>query len=143
VFILVNMPQTSQVLWAFDRRSAAMLLYAAGRPDDAERIVATVTNFAPDRAAEAVIALLAEPVSGLDLDTSAMRAFGLDPSDVATVRSLMRQFESRGFFQAAGRFAARLQLLQPRDSESEAIIHRLKKQTPRGITVPIPYDIPQ
>lgn len=143
VFILAGMPQQSRVLWAFDRRSAAMLLYAAARPAEAERVAATAPQFAPDRAMEAVVALLVEPVSGLDLDTSAMRAFGLDPGDEQTVRSLMRTFEARNYFQAAIRFATRLQAMRPGEPESAAVLERLRKHDPRGITVPIPYDIPQ
>ena len=143
VFILANMPQRSRELWAFDRRSAAMLLYAAGRAADAERVAGSAPTFAPARAEEAVVALLAEPVTGLDLDTAAMRAFGLDPGDSATVRSLMRQLDAKSFSLAAGRFASRLQSMQPGDQESEAVLERLRKTQPRAITVPIPYDLPQ
>jgi len=143
VFILTNMPQTSRVLWSFDHRSAAMLLYAAGRPADAERVAATAQSFTPARSEEAVVALLAEPVSGLDLDLPAMMAFGLDPANVTTVRSLMRQFEAKGFSLAAGRFAARLQALQPGDLESAAVLDRVRKYRPQEITVAVPHDIPQ
>jgi len=55
----------------------------------------------------------------------------------------MRQFEAKGFSLAAGRFAARLQALQPGDRESAGVLERVRKYRPQEITVAVPHDIPQ
>jgi hypothetical protein len=143
VYILANMPQNSKDIWTFDRRIAVALFFAANRPDDAKKLETGVPSFPFPESADAVVALLSEPITGLDLDQAAMRAFGLDPNDPKDVRDLMERLEASSFNLAAGRFARRLLELIPGDSESAAVLLRVAVKPSEEITVPIPYDIPQ
>jgi hypothetical protein len=143
VFILTNMPQQSRDVWTFDLRTAVALLLAAGREGDAAQLAGKAPSFPTPQAIEAVVALLAEPVTGLNLDDAAIRAFGLNPLDVPTLRVLMRRFEKAGYNLAAARMAERVQALAPGDAESAAVLERTKPDRSQEITVPIPYDIPQ
>jgi hypothetical protein len=143
VYILANMPQQSEAVWAFDRRTAVALLVAAGREADASRLATGVPGFSKGQAEEAVVALLAEPIAGLDLDRAAMVAFGINTNDVSSLRSLLRRFEDAGYKLAARRFAMRLQALVPGDKESADALVRLRDVPSQEITVPIPYDVPQ
>jgi hypothetical protein len=143
VQILITMPQNSRDVAIFDRRSAAMLLLAAGRQPDAAALLHDVPSFDHASAVDAVSALLIEPVAGLDLDEAAMRAFELDPADAPTVREIMTQLDRLGALAAAGRFAQRLQTMMPGDPQSAAILQRANAPRPREIMAPIPYDIPQ
>jgi hypothetical protein len=142
-FILGNMPQTSRQVWAFDLRTAVALLLAAKRAEDAQSLAAKAPKFTHSEALQAVVALVAEPVSGLDLDIASMRAFGLDSNDPSNVRSIMHRLEASGYNLAAGRFARRLQSLVPGDRESAAVLRRTAEPPSQAITVPIPYDVPQ
>lgn len=143
VQILITMPQNSRDVAIFDRRSAAMLLLAAGRQPDAAALLQDVPSFDHASAVAAVSAVLIEPVAGLDLDEAAMHAFELDPGDPSTVREVMTQLDRLGALSAAGRFAQRLQTLMPGDLQSAAILERANAPRPREIMAPIPYDIPQ
>jgi len=143
VLILANMPEKSRAYWAFDRRTAIALLYAVNRNPDAKNLERGVPQFDADQSLEAIVALTAEPVKGLDLDRGAMMAFGFNPDDPEALRALMRQHETRGYKLAAGRFASRLHALVPGDVESEEVLRRAKVQPYQEITAPIPYDVPQ
>jgi hypothetical protein len=99
--------------------------------------------FVEPQATEGVVALLAEPILGLDLDQPAMRAFGLDPNDLTALQSVMRRLDVSGYKLAAGRFANRIQLMIPGEQESAAVLRRVEEKPSQMITVPIPYDIPQ
>src|SRR5687767_2845736 len=143
VFILANMPESSMEVAAFDRRTAVALFYASHRENEAMQLASRVPVFDRSRALQAVVALLAEPVTGLDLDDAAMTAFGLDPADVPSLRVVMRLLEAGGYKVAAGRFAARILTQVPADAECTAVIRRTTMHTPRDIGVPIPHDVPQ
>lgn len=143
VYILANLPENSPEVRTFDRRTAVALLYAANRDGDAERLSQVLPQFDINRSLEAVVALTVEPVAGLNLDRAAMRAFGFNPDDPSSLRAVMRQHYGRGYNLAAGRFASRLQALDPGDVESAEVLQRVKVQPSQEITVPIPYDIPQ
>jgi hypothetical protein len=143
VFILANMPETSKEVAVFDRRTAVALLYAAHRDEDAKQTASGVPRFDTSQSFQAVIALLAEPVIGLNLDDAALKAFDLDPSHVPTLQAIMRLSEAAGYKAAAGRIADRIQVLVPGDAESAAVIRRAEVKAPQEITVPIPHDIPQ
>ena len=143
VQILTGMPEQSRDFWAFDRRTAVAVLLAAGRDQEAGALADGVPQFPPPQAAEAVVALVAEPITGLDLDLAAMRAFGLDPNDPSSLQLLMRRLESAGYKLAAHRFAERVQAALPGDRESAEVLRRTTVERPKEITVPVPYDIPQ
>jgi hypothetical protein len=143
VQILITMPQNSMDVAIFDRRSAAMLLLAAGRHADAAKVLQNVPSFDHASAVAAVSAVLIEPVAGLDLDEAAMRAFDLNAADPSTIREVMAQLDRLGALAAAGRFAQRLQTMMPGDPQSASILKKANAPRPREIMAPIPYDIPQ
>jgi hypothetical protein len=143
VSILVGMPEVDKTVWAFDRRTAAAVLLTAGRTSEAESVLVGVPVFVQPQATEGVVALLAEPVIGLDLDQGAMLAFGLNPNDLFALQSVMRRLDASGYKLAAGRFANRIQLMIPGEQESAAVLRRVEEKPSQMITVPIPYDIPQ
>ena len=144
VSILFSMPERSQDVAIFDRRSAGMLLMAVDRDADAFRLLAGVPSFDHAGSIAAATALLIEPVAGLDLDVAAMRAFGLNPTDEPTLEELMSRLDAVGSTAGAARFARRLQIMNPGNRASAALLDKVSRAPRRQeITAPIPYDIPQ
>jgi hypothetical protein len=143
VHILTSLPEVDQMVAAFDRRTAAAVLLSARRTARAESLLIGVPVFVGPQATEGVVALLAEPIIGLDLEEAAMRAFGLDPNDLSALQNLMRRLEASGYKMAAGRIARRIQTMIPGEMESAAVLRRIEETPSQQITVPIPYDIPQ
>jgi hypothetical protein len=116
---------------------------AAGRTVEAESLLARTPAFEEPQDTQGVVALLAEPIIGLDLDQAAMRAFGLNPNDLSALQDVMRQLDAGGYKLAAGRFANHIQAIIPGEQESAAVLRRVEERPSQMITVPIPYDIPQ
>ena len=121
VSILTGMPQYSNYLRAYDRRSAAALLYSVGREQEASQILSTTPSFHRSDALEEVRGLVCKPVPGIDFDEGALRAFEISPTDTSAVREVMRRLEKRGFWESADRFARRLLVLVPNDSEATSV----------------------
>jgi hypothetical protein len=121
VSVLTGMRQYSGYLRAYDRRSAAAILLAAGRERDAAQILEATPAFHREDAIQEVAGLIAKPVPGIDLDEGALRAFGLAPSDSNAVRSVMKTLERGGYREGAVRFARRLLRLVPEDPEAESL----------------------
>jgi hypothetical protein len=144
VRILTTMYEPSRELSVFDRRTAAAILIAAGRGADADRLLAGVPAFDVGQSTQAVTALLIEPIAGLDLDAPAMRAFGLDTSDVETLRSLMHALAAGHGIAGQLRIARRIQALDPGDAEVTALLLREEQSPhPREIVPAVPHDVPQ
>jgi hypothetical protein len=140
VRILTQMSGREPMVEAYDRRTAAALLIAADRRQEAHTLLRGVPEFSWVEAMEATFAILHEPSRGLDLDGAVMEAFGLTPSDVRTNRMLMRAFDENGFSEAALRFARRLTRLSPNDSEAHAVLRKwLQRKSGPQLTVPIPH----
>ncbi len=127
VSVLTGMLQFSDYLKAYDHRSAAAILYAARRDQEADRILVTTPSFARGNALAEIAGLIAKPVPGIDLDEGALRAFGIAPTDTSAVREIMRSLERQGYRESSKRFAVRLLGLVPRDPEATRI--RLIKPT--------------
>jgi hypothetical protein len=138
--ILLGMPGRAAVVELFDRRLAAALLLAAGERERAATLLHGLPEFDRPTALSAVVAALVEPVTGLDLDSSAMEAFGISPRDEDALRQLMRAFEQAGSLQAARRFATRLLELAPKDMEAAALRRRLSVEQGVRVTVPTPSE---
>jgi hypothetical protein len=125
VTVLTGMPQDSEYLKAYDRRSAAALLHSAGRDREAEAILETTPRFHRSEALEEIRGLVAKPIPGIDIDQGAMRAFDIAPADTSAVREIMRRLEAGGFRESAGRFAQRLLTLIPGDPEATRVKSRV------------------
>jgi hypothetical protein len=121
VSVLTGMRQYSDYLRAYDRRSAAAILLAAGREHDAAQVLEATPAFHREDAIQEVAGLIAKPIPGIDLDEGALRAFGLAPSDSNAVRSVMQTLERGGYREGAVRFARRLLRLVPEDPEAESL----------------------
>jgi len=122
VSVLTGMLQFSTYLKAYDHRSAAAILYAAGRDKEADSLASATPPFPRESALREISGLIAKPIPGIDLDPGALRAFGIAPTDTAAVRGIMRSLEVGGFHESAGRFANRLLGLLPNDQEARHII---------------------
>ena len=144
VQILTTMPEPSAALQAFDRRSAAALYFAVGRDADAEQVLSNVPKFNRVESMGAAASLLVEPITGLDLDVAAMQAFGLAPTDVDALRTIMRQLEASHATGAASRMASRVLAQAPGDAEAARVVREANQAPqPKEIVKPVPYDIPQ
>lgn len=122
VSILTRMPQDLGADLAYDRRSAAAILLAAGRDREAEGILATTPHFHPEQSIREVGGLIAKPIPGLDLDEGALRAFDIRPDDAAAVREIMRWLAERSYGSSAARFARRLLAVAPHDPEALEVL---------------------
>ncbi|HEX5031171.1 MAG TPA: hypothetical protein VFX78_06915 [Candidatus Eisenbacteria bacterium] len=144
VQILTTMPEPSAALQAFDRRAAAALYFAVGRDGQAEQVLSKAPKFNRAESMSAAAALLIEPISGLDLDLAAMRAFDLLPTDVDALRTMMRRLDASHATGAASRMALRVLAQAPGDPEAARVV-REATQAPhtKEIVKPVPYDIPQ
>lgn len=111
VDILASMPQYSETLRAYDRRTAAAILFASNRAQEAQVFLSNTPHFQRDDAIEEVVGLVAKPVPGLDLDLAAMRAFELEPSDSQAVQTITNALVARGYGESARRFESRLKPL--------------------------------
>ena len=142
--ILTTMPEPSAALQAFDRRAAAAIYFAVGRDGEGDQLLSKVPRFNRPESMSAASALLIEPVSGLDLDLAAMRAFGLSPTDVDALRTIMRQLEAGHATGAASRMALRVLAQAPGDPEAARVVREANQAPePKEIVKPVPYDIPQ
>jgi hypothetical protein len=137
VAVFLGMQETDNVTREFDRRIAAMLLFAAQRPSSAEQILASVPAMERNQALDALVAVLGEVVPGVDLDSAAFRAFGIHGGDAEAYRYLMNSFASREEFPQALRMANHLHRLLPLDEEASAMIDALREiPRVRSVTVP-------
>jgi len=140
VRILLTMPGRPSRVQIYDRRIAAALLIASGRKSDAAQLLVGVPLFERNDALDAVFSVLHEPIPGLDMDSATMEAFGVSPDDLAANRFLMEDNDDYGFRDAALRFARRVLLLAPGDTEAVRIYRTwLPSQNGPQITVPVPH----
>ena len=140
VRILLQMEGRPAEVLAYDRRTAAALLLAADRREDASALLVGVMPFTRVSALEATFAILHEPIPDLALEAAVMEAFGLTPDDLETNRMLMQAFDQEGYSEAAIRFAQRVQRLVPRDEEATRILRKwLERRKPVRISVPIQH----
>jgi hypothetical protein len=134
VSILTTMPQDSGADLAYDRRSAAAILFASGRDREAQALVSTTAHFHRGQAIVEVGGLIAKPIPGIDLDEGALRAFDFAPNDSAAVRAIMRWLAERNYWSSADRFAWRLLSLVPGEPEASGILRRGRQPASLPIT---------
>jgi hypothetical protein len=138
VEVLTTMPQYSDTLAQFDRRTAAAFLISAGRPADGRRLLAGMPPFDPHQKFWSIAGLVAKPPTGMDIDVGTMIAFETDPDDPRLNRELMRWLWKSGYQESALRFAKRLNVLMPGDPEAARLLKARPAQPVHEITVPIP-----
>src|SRR5882672_2440602 len=90
---------------AYNQRLAAMFLLAAGRRDEAQRILDTAPTFPRENALPLVRRLLAEPSTSERIDDAAFEAFGLSSADPETIRWIMNEFRRAGALAQAAWYA--------------------------------------
>jgi hypothetical protein len=125
VSVLTGMLQSSDYLKAYDHCTAAAILYAVRRDQEANQIVTSTPRFHRNDALGEIAGLVAKPIPGIDLDEGSLRAFGITPTDTSAVRAIMRSLERGGFHEGANRFAHRLLLLVPSDSEAAHLVSKV------------------
>ncbi len=140
VRILVTMPNRPPLVIAYDRRAAGALLYSVGRDSDGDALLKGAPTFNRGKSLNAVLAMVADPTPGLDLDDAAMRAFGLSPLDLAANHWLMLAFDQLGYGDASIRFAQRTLTLNPLDPDAQRLLQKWSRSdaSPQ-VTVPIPH----
>jgi hypothetical protein len=136
--ILTTMPQYSDTLAQFDRRTAAALLMAAGRETEGQKLLEGMPPFDPHEKFWSIAGLVAKPPEDLDIDVATMVAFDTDPNDPRLNRELMRWLYKAGFQESGYRFAKRVGALVPGDPEAATHLSRQPEQPTREITVPAP-----
>ena len=143
VRILLQMRGRPLAVQVYDRRTAAALLLVAGRRQEGLALLEGVPQFSRVEALDAVFAILHEPSPGIALEAAVMEAFGLSPEDLEANRMLMQAFDQNGFYEAAIRFAHRLNTLAPNDTEASAVLRKWAgRRKPIPITVPTPNNWP-
>jgi hypothetical protein len=110
-------------LGARDRRVAAMALLAAGRRDEAAKLLAGERPYPKGEAIQEVLKLLSETSGDAAQDSSAFPAFGLSASDPGVARILMHELYADGHLRQAAHFARRLSRARPGDVGSAEILH--------------------
>jgi len=124
---LVSMQEADSTTWAFDRRLAATMLYAAGRPEEAMKLCKGLPSMGRDAALHATAAVLGPEVPGVILDQAAFRAFGVSEEDPEAYRFLMLYFSDQVQLPQAKRMAERLISLRPGDEQASAMIEAIQR----------------
>ena len=106
----------------FNNRIIASMLLAAGRPGQADSILASAPPFPKDVSLKLVQGLLAEASASEKLDDASFRAFGLSGDDPQTLRAIMRGLSVAGSAAQAAWFAQRLERLAPGDGEAAEVV---------------------
>ena len=134
--LLLRMPEPDQRVWGLDARMAATFLLADGQTAPAEDLLAHVPPMSRLDALSALSGVLAESPPSLDLDESALHAFGIAPTDVAAGKALMAWFADHGYEAAALRFARRVLRSEPDDAAAAAVLSTLSEKRRTGLVTP-------
>lgn len=113
--LLVEMPEVDPSFEILHHRMAMMFLIAAGRGDDARRLAEGIPRTPKEWALGNLPAVLSQQPRRRSFDGAAMKAFGIDTTDVSALRELTEWFVSRGYFDVGGRFGDRILALAPGD----------------------------
>jgi hypothetical protein len=127
----------------YDLRLAGMYLLAAGRREEAERMLDSIPAPPRSRALDLIKKLYQDATPGLSVEEYAFPAFGIENGDLEANQEIMRRLREDGYLPMATRFARRVLDLAPADSESKAIIDEWRRSGARDlITVPVGADSP-
>ncbi len=139
VAVLLSMQEVSSFHWAFDRRLAATMLYASGRPAEAQRLCAGLPPLKRMGALYAIAAVLSGRLETTGFDEAAFAAFGVSTRDAEAYRFLMNYFSDQELLRHAKQMAERLLALRPGDWEASAMIEAIQK-VPHWEQVVAPVD---
>jgi len=112
----------------YSERLIASILLAAGRRDDAERILSTSLEISRDDALALVHRLLSEATESERLDEASFEAFGLSAADPEAIRWIMRTFQKDGLTGQAAWYAGRLERLRPGDRQATGVLLQAAKR---------------
>lgn len=127
VSLLLRMQEADSASWGFDHRLAAALLYAAGRPSEAEILMRDAPALSREDAVAAGAAALTPELPRSGLDVGVFRAFEFDESDPELYRALMFYFSDRVLLKKARHMAERLLAIRPGDEDARAMIEAIAK----------------
>jgi hypothetical protein len=140
VSILLRLPATERHILDFDRRLAAMLLFASGRDAEAERLRKATLPLQREDAVGALAAALGPTIPGVDRDAAGFRAFEVPSDDPEVYRALMNIYSDQALIPQTERMAQRLLALKPGDEEAEAMIEAVKA-VPKWESVLVPVEV--
>jgi tetratricopeptide (TPR) repeat protein len=126
IAVLLNMQESDQLSWDFDRRMTCALLFASGRDTEANRLLASLPKVPREQAIDGVRAILSPELPRPGLDDGAFQAFGLDRSDAEAYRDLMLSFSDMVKLEKAKRMAERLLELKPEDPDALAMLEAIR-----------------
>jgi hypothetical protein len=120
---------------AYVTRLSAMFLIAAGRREEAETLLATVSNLSKEDALWSIRPVVTEPSASEELDRAVFEAFGLSSSDPEALRWIMREFVKIGSVAQAAWYAEQLLRIIPGDPEGAGVLDdaRRKGIAPRRV----------
>ena len=140
--LLRSIPGGDPTERSIDLRTAAVLLAADGRRDQAIELVRSAPPIPRERAITEVTSLLMDAPGGSRWDDPALLAFDLAPEDVEVCRALTQNFVWGRRPTVARRFAERLGRLRPGAADAAAALEyiaRMKK--PDAFAHPAPPDL--
>jgi len=125
VTIMLGLPQIDSVTAAYDRRYAAMYLFANGRDSEALQLLSTAPPIDSLEAAPTIADLMLDKTVKRDLDPFMMRAFGIRGTLPDLYRTYMRFFEAHRNADPARELARKLETVEPGNRESADALRRL------------------
>jgi hypothetical protein len=140
VAILLRLPAAERRIVDFDRRLAAMLLFASGRDAEAERLRRATAPLPREDAVGALAAALGPTIPGVDRDAAGFRAFDVPSDEPEVYRALMNIYSDQALIPQTERMAQRLLALKPGDEEAEAMIEAVKA-VPKWEQVLVPVEV--
>jgi hypothetical protein len=121
VRILLAMPERNDRIRWWDRRLAASYLFAFGRSLEGDSLMAGAPPIDRTRAFDLVAELLSQPTRVPRYDAATFAAFDFDYTDPEDVRGVLARLVDI-HNQAAPRFALRLLVLRPGDTEAQSVL---------------------
>ena len=110
----------------YDRKLAAMVLFAQGDSVDAKWLLAATPALPRGISIDAIARIVAQPTRSPALDAEVYRAFDVSPRDPDALRYWMATFYGSEYYAEAKDMARRLQEVKPGDKESAEVLAKLK-----------------
>lgn len=113
----------------YDRRLAAMVLFAQGDTVAAKWLLAATPPLPRGVSIDAIARILAQPTRSQALDAQVYRAFDVSPRDPDALRYWMAMFYGSEYYAQARDMARRLQEVKPGDRQSAEVLENLRHYT--------------
>jgi hypothetical protein len=110
----------------YDRKLAAMVLFARGDSVDAKWLLAATPPLPRGMSIDAIARIVAQPTRSPALDAQVYRAFDVSPRDPDALRYWMATFYGSEYYAEAKEMARRLQEVKPGDKESAEVLAKLQ-----------------